>query len=119
MRYEMHSHATTRTYLKDGSAMLVHNVYFWLKENLSDEDRGKFWEGVKTLSTIESTTHVFIGEPAVTEPRPIIDRSYDFGLTVVLENITAHDEYQADPIHLQFVEDCGHLWTRVQIYDSE
>jgi hypothetical protein len=99
--------------------MLVHNVYFWLKENLSDEDRAKFLEGVKTLSTIESTTQVFIGEPAGTEPRPIIDRTYDCGLTVVLENITAHDEYQADPIHLEFVKDCGHLWDRVQIYDSE
>ena len=99
--------------------MLVHSVYFWLKENLSNEDRAKFLEGVKTLATIESTTHVFIGEPATTEPRPIIDHSYDFGLTVVLEDIRSHDEYQTDPIHLQFVEDCGHLWDRVQIYDSE
>ena len=62
---------------------------------------------------------MFIGKPAGTEQRPIIDRSYDLGLTVVLQDVAAHDEYQADPVHLKFVEECGHLWDRVQIYDSE
>jgi len=99
--------------------MLVHNVYFWLKEGLTEEEKSQFRTGVGTLAKIESTTHVFMGEPAGTEPRPIIDRSYDLGLTVVLEDIAAHDEYQADPIHLKFIKDCGHLWDRVQIYDAE
>ena len=99
--------------------MLVHNVYFWLKDGLSDEEKAQFRAGVQTLAEIESTTRVEMGEPAGTEPRPIIDRSYDLGLTVVLDGVAAHDEYQADPIHLKFVEDCGHLWDRVQIYDSE
>ena len=99
--------------------MLVHNVYFWLKKDLSSEDRAKFRAGVETLATIESTTHVFIGKPATTEPRPIIDLTYDCGLTVVLADVTAHDAYQVDPIHLRFLEECGHLWERVRIYDSE
>ena len=99
--------------------MLVHNVYFWLKEGLTSEEKAQFSAGVQTLAEIQSTTHVFIGRPAGTEPRPIIDRSYDLGLTVVLQDVSAHDEYQVDPIHLKFVEDCGHLWDRVQIYDSE
>lgn len=99
--------------------MLVHNVYFWLKEGLTDGEVAQFQAGVQTLAEIQSTTHVFIGGPAETESRPIIDRSYDLGLTVVLQDIAAHDEYQADPIHLKFVKDCGHLWDRVQIYDSE
>lgn len=99
--------------------MLVHNVYFWLKEGLSDEEKAQFRAGVETLAEIQSSTQTLIGEPAGTEPRPIIDRSYDLGLTVVLQDVIAHDEYQVDPIHLKFVEECGHLWERVQIYDSE
>jgi hypothetical protein len=99
--------------------MLVHTVYFWLKEGLSDQDKAQFRAGVQTLAEIESTTSTFIGKPATTEPRPIIDRSYDLGLTVVLEDLAAHDEYQADPIHLKFIEDCAHLWDRVKIYDAD
>ena len=99
--------------------MLVHNVYFWLKEGLSEEERAQFRTGVQTLAETQSPTHVFMGEPAGTPPRPIIDRSYDLGLTVVLEDVAAHDAYQVDPIHLKFVEDCGHLWDHVQIYDSQ
>ena len=99
--------------------MLVHNVYFWLKEGLSDEEKAQFRAGVETLAEIQSSTQTFIGGPACTEPRPIIDRSYDLGLTVVLQDVSAHDEYQVDPIHLKFVDECGHLWERVQIYDSE
>ena len=99
--------------------MLVHNVYFWLKEDLTEDEKAQFRAGVETLAEIQSSIHTFIGDPAGTEPRPIIDRSYDLGLTVVLQDVNAHDEYQADPIHLKFVENCGHLWDRVQIYDSE
>ena len=99
--------------------MLVHNVYFWLKEGLTDEEKAQFRAGVETLAEIQSSTQTFIGEPADTEPRPIIDRSYDLGLTVVLQDVSAHDEYQVDPIHLKFIDECGHLWERVQIYDSE
>ena len=99
--------------------MLVHNVYFWLKEGLTEEEKAQFRAGVETLAEIQSSIHTFIGDPVGTEPRPIIDRSYDLGLTVVLQDVNAHDEYQVDPIHLKFVEECGHLWERVQIYDSE
>ena len=99
--------------------MLVHNVYFWLKEGLSDDEKAQFRAGVQTLAEIQSTTHVFIGAPAKTESRPIIDQSYDLGLTGVLQDIAAHDEYQVDPIHLKFIENCAHLWDRVQIYDAE
>ena len=40
-------------------------------------------------------------------------------LTVVLKDITAHDAYQEDLIHLSFIERCKHLWQKVKIYDAE
>ncbi|MFP6888053.1 MAG: Dabb family protein, partial [Opitutales bacterium] len=100
-------------------AMLVHTVYFWLKPDLSEEDRANFQAGVESLATIASTGQVLIGTPADTVKRPVIDDSYDCALTVILTDIHAHDLYQDDPIHHKFVAECADLWNRVQVYDAD
>ena len=98
--------------------MLTHTVIFWLKEGLTQEDKDLFFEGAKTLSTIESVEQSYMGTPADTTKRPVVDDSYDCAITVCLRDLAAHDLYQADPIHLAFIEKCGHLWERVVIYDA-
>ena len=99
--------------------MLVHAVYFWLKPELSAEQRADFRRGVETLGGIKGVESVYIGAPAATERRPVIDTSYSVSLVVLCKNVAAHDAYQVDPIHLKFVERYKAFWTRVQIYDSE
>ena len=98
--------------------MLIHTVIFWLKKDLTQEDRNLFFEGAKTLGNIASVEQSFMGTPADTPKRPVVDDSYDCALSVVLRDLAAHDLYQADPIHLAFIEKCGHLWERVVIYDA-
>ena len=73
--------------------MLIHSVLFWLKENLSEEDRSAFFDGVAKLGKIESVEHSFIGTPADTPNRPVVDDSYDCALTVVLRDLEQHDAY--------------------------
>ena len=102
-----------------GRPMLVHTVFFWLRPDLTAAQLADFRRGVATLATIKSVDQCFIGTPAKTEKRPIIDDSYSVGLTVICKDVAAHDLYQVDPIHLKFVADCKSYWTRVQIYDAE
>ncbi len=97
--------------------MVIHSVYFWLKPELSEQDRNAFWEGAKSLLTIRSVANGYVGKPAETESRPIIDSSYDCALIVMFSDLEAHDVYQADPIHDAF-RTLSHLWERVQIYDA-
>ena len=99
--------------------MLVHAVYFWLKPELSAEQRADFRQGVESLSGIKCVEKVYVGTPAATERRPIIDTSYSFALIVVCKDVAAQNAYQIDPIHLKFVERYKTFWSRVQIYDSE
>ena len=40
-----------------------------------------------------------------------MEDSYDFAITVVLKDMAAHDDYQADPIHLEFIEKCKDVGT--------
>jgi hypothetical protein len=99
--------------------MLVHTVYFWLRPDLTPAQRADFRRGVESLGTIRSVEKIYVGTPAKTEKRPIIDDSYSVALTVLCKDIAAHDAYQVDPIHLKFIADCKTFWTRVQIYDAE
>jgi hypothetical protein len=99
--------------------MLVHTVFFWLKADLSEEEKQEFNDGVESLISIESAEQVVIGTPAATTKRPVVDDTYDCALTVILKDIPSHDLYQDDPIHHKFIADCNHLWERVQIYDAD
>lgn len=98
--------------------MFVHSVFFWLKPELSPEERARFREGVESLQQISCAEAVYIGAPAATD-RPVIDRTYDIGLTVLVKGLAEHDLYQQDPIHLEFVKGFSSFWARVQIYDAE
>jgi len=98
--------------------MFVHHVFFWLKPTCTADEIQQF---ERCVSSLKNVTHVHtfdVGKPAVTD-RPIIDRTYSYSLLLVFSSLEKHDAYQVDPIHLQFVADCSHLWDRVQIYDSE
>lgn len=98
--------------------MFVHHVFFWLKENLSQEDVLKFEKGVKSLAGVEHIRTIEIGKPASTN-RPVIERSYSYSLLLIFDNKAGHDAYQPHPIHQKFVADCSPLWNKVVIYDSE
>jgi hypothetical protein len=99
--------------------MLFHDVYFWLKPELTAEQRADFRRGVESLAGIRSVAKIDVGVPAATGDRPVIERSYDFALIVQCRDLAAHDAYQVDPLHLAFVAKFNTHWSRVQIYDSE
>jgi hypothetical protein len=99
--------------------MLVHTVLFWLKPELTPDQRAAFRAGLESLRKVNTIDTAYIGSPAGVPERPIIDRSYAFCLTAVFKDVAAHNAYQIDPIHKAFVQNCQQFWTRVQIYDSE
>ena len=97
--------------------MFIHSVYFWLRDDLPEEQRATFVEQARALTTIETVRHGWLGVPAPTD-RPVIDRSYSYALTVVFDDEAAQDVYQDHPVHDRFRDECGSFWTRVLIYDS-
>ena len=95
----------------------IHHVYFWLKNADSKEDRAKLIEGLNKLSKVTTIKNFHIGQPADTS-RDVIDRSYAISWFVLFDNAADQASYQTDPIHLKFVEECAHLWTKVIVYDT-
>ena len=98
-------------------SIFIHHVYFWLKDPNSETDRSKLLEGLNLLSKVKTIRKFYIGKPANTN-RSVIDRSYALSWLAFFDNPADQDSYQVDPIHLKFVEDYGHLWSKVVVYDS-
>jgi hypothetical protein len=97
---------------------LIHTVFFWLKEDLSEADEAAFLEGVKSLRGVKSVKSCYIGPPAPTEERGVVDNTYSYALINHFDDVAGQDAYQVDPIHLKFVEDHKDKWTKVIVYDN-
>jgi len=99
--------------------MLIHTVYFWLRKDLDGDKYTEFRLSLETMRGIKHAEAMYIGTPAKTAKRPVVDTSYDFALTVIVKDIAAHDAYQEDPLHQAFIANNKELWKRVKIYDAD
>ena len=98
--------------------VLVHHVFFWLKNPALKENRAKLIEGLRTLEKIETVHHLHIGIPADTEKRPVVDSSYSVSELIFFDDIAGQNTYQDHPIHKKFVQDYSGLWEKVVVFDS-
>ena len=98
--------------------MLVHSVFFWLKNDVSTQEVEAFSNALEDLKSIKSAFAVYVGTPSTTE-RSVIDSSYSFALTVLFESMDDHNNYQVDSSHVSFLNEFKHLFARVQIYDAD
>lgn len=99
--------------------MLVHHVFFWLKNPASAADKAKLIEGLVSLKKIEALRLAKIGQPAATEKREIIDSSYTISWLNFFDDMEGHNTYQSHPIHLAFIKNYSHLWSKVLVYDAQ
>lgn len=97
--------------------VFVHQVYFWLHNPTNPDDRKKFLEGIELLKKCKSIQSYHVGKPAGTS-RAVIDASYTYSWLTIFKNAEDEQAYQVDPIHLQFIKEYQHLWTKVIVYDS-
>ncbi|QEC68205.1 Dabb family protein [Panacibacter ginsenosidivorans] len=97
--------------------IFIHHVFFWLKNPGSKEDLAALLAGLEKLSAVETIQQFHIGKPAATS-REVIDGSYSFSWFLLFKNKADQDSYQVDPIHLNFVKECSHLWQKVVVYDT-
>jgi hypothetical protein len=98
--------------------MFVHAVYFWLRDDLTAAERLAFIEGVRSLRTIDTVQHGYVGVPATTD-RAVIERGYSHALVLVFADKRAHDAYQTHPVHDRFRDTCSTFWRKVLIYDTD
>jgi hypothetical protein len=104
--------------MKEEKPVLVHHVFFWLKNPDSKEDLAKLIAGVKSLSKIETIRKIHVGVPASTEKRDVVDNSYSVSELMFFDDTAGQKTYQDHPIHQKFIADCSALWEKVVVYDT-
>ena len=97
---------------------LIHTVFFWTKEGTSNEQLQAFEKGLKKLGTCPQIMNFYWGPPAPTEARDVVDQSYDYAINVHFASVKDQDEYQNEPIHLEFIENHNTIWEKVIVYDN-
>ena len=96
----------------------VHAVYFWLNDPEDSSDRNAFEKALFTLledSKYAKTNYVGTPPKAI---RDVVDDSFTYCLLVTFESEEAQEAYQVEAAHLKFIEDAGHLWNKVVVYDA-
>src|SRR5438105_4379311 len=98
--------------------MLVHNVYFTLKDN-SEPARQKLLAACRKYLTPHPGIVFFgCGTLAAELKRPVNDRDFDVALHVVFASQAEHDQYQVADLHLKFIEENKPNWQKVRVFDS-
>ena len=98
---------------------MLHSVYFWLRDDLGEEEKQKFADALRALGDIDAVANAEFGTPAATSDRaPVTDHSFDFSLFLSFNSIEEHDTYQTHPDHETFVKGFKSLWTQVKVYDT-
>lgn len=105
------------SFAKENKSQVIHHVFFWLKNPSSQEDLKSLIKGLKTLENIETVRKIYIGVPASTELRDVVDSSFSASELLFFDDLAGQENYQNHPIHLKFVKDCSHLWKKVVVYD--
>jgi hypothetical protein len=98
--------------------MLVHHVYFTLKES-TPEARKKLVDSCKKHLT-KHEGEVFFSASTIAEDLKgkFNDRDFDVCLTIVFKNKEAHDMYQPHKRHQAFIKENQGSFKKVRVFDS-
>lgn len=98
--------------------MIVHSVYFSLKDN-SPQAKEKLVAACKKHLT-KHPGEVFFAAGLLAEEfnRPVNDRDFDVGLHIVFADKKAHDTYQDAERHQKFIDENKDTWKKVRVFDS-
>ncbi len=99
--------------------MIIHTVFFWLREDLSEDERKKFAAALAGLEKIEVVRALYIGAPADNEKRQVVDDTYSLALVTHFADTADGKTYQQHPVHTKFVKHYASCWDRILVYDID
>jgi hypothetical protein len=83
--------------------MFSHVVIFWTNPKNPKAAADLMAGAEKYLKAVPGVLHFHVGR-MVASPRPVVDQSYQVALNLVFPDKKAQDDYQAHPLHMEFVE---------------
>ncbi|MAL18428.1 MAG: hypothetical protein CL670_03140 [Balneola sp.] len=99
--------------------LLQHNVYFYLNEDVTEDQIADFEAGLEKLMSIEEIHSYQLGVPGSTEEREVTDHSFGYSIFSWFKTMEDYEIYAEHPTHLEFIDEYSSLWADVKVYDSE
>ncbi|MEM7600792.1 MAG: Dabb family protein [Verrucomicrobiota bacterium] len=99
--------------------MVRHNVYFWLDDSLTDEQRAEFEGGLGALGQIDVVQSASFGKPAGTPERPVTQNTFDYALVLEFDSVEQHNAYQVHDEHHVFVDQFSVWFKEVRVFDTQ
>ena len=97
---------------------LAHNVFFTLIDS-SPAKVAELVAACKKYLNVQPGIVFFAAGPICSElDREVNDRDWHVGLHLVFIDKAAHDLYQDDPTHNQFIAEQKANWSKVRVFDS-
>jgi hypothetical protein len=98
---------------------IAHMVYFTL-ENPTEENIQAMLNDMKNyLDNHPGLEYFSCGTLNQELSRPVNDRSFHVSLHTVFTDRAAHDAYQIDPRHQEFINRNKPSWKQVRVFDSD
>jgi len=99
--------------------MFSHVVIFWT-DPADPKAADELIAGAhKYLKPIPGVSHFHVGK-MVPSHRPVVDQSYQVALNIIFPDKKTQDDYQAHPLHVEFVEKIFRpRCKKVVVYDFE
>jgi Stress responsive A/B Barrel Domain len=98
--------------------MFSHIVIFWTDPGEPNAADLVIAGAEQYLASLPGIVNFHAGRMARSH-RDLVDQTYQVGLNIQFETKQAQDDYQNHPRHLEFIDKCKHLWTKVVVYDFE
>ena len=67
--------------------MVRHNVFFWLDDSMSGEEKSAFEGGLRALFEIDVVASGRFGKAAPTPVRPVTQNTYDYALFLEFDDV--------------------------------
>lgn len=99
------------------TGLIVHSVYFWLKEGITEEEEKDFLNFFQALREVPGVKSLHTGKPAPTTPRDVVDNSFSYLLLVTFDDLEQINLYENHPDHIAAAETYSKYWTKVQVRD--
>ena len=97
---------------------VLHSVYFALGDPSPERTADLVSACHKYLNCQPGILFFAAGPLAAGLDRPVNDRDWQVALHILFIDMAAHDQYQTDPTHLQFIAEQKQHWAKVRVFDA-
>lgn len=103
---------------KKTKKVYAHNLFFWLKKDLSIteiKEFENFFEGLKKLPYQKNLRY---GKPAGSSPRTVLDSTYTYNASMEFDTLEELEAYGKLPEHLALVQKYKPMFDKMLVYDT-